>query len=122
VGAARFAARDGSPLRARRVVVLSATWGIGAGLGVALGAVLTSVSGAGAPGLSGLDVTSELVVVPWLVGAAVMLLHLFATLGVGFVRAHRAVHTPAQQEQGDERGPKDGVEGQIGTEVPPSEE
>ena len=72
----RPAARDGSPLRWGRTLLLSAAWGVGAGGGVALGAVLTAVSGAGAPGLSGLDAGTDLTVAPWVVGGAVFVLHL----------------------------------------------
>jgi hypothetical protein len=119
---ARLAARDGSPLRAGRVFVLSASWGIGAGLGVALGAVLTSVSGAGAPGLSGLDATSELVVVPWIVGGAVLMGHLAVTLATALVRGSRTRQAPPQREERDERRPEDGIDGHVGAEVPPSQQ
>jgi hypothetical protein len=122
VGSVRLAARDGSPLRAGRAILLSVAWGIGAGLGVALGAVLTSVSGAGAPGLSGLDVTSELIVVPWLAAIVVVLLHLFATVGVGLIRGRRSVKAPAQEHEGDQSGPEYRVDGHVGTEVPSSQE
>ncbi len=120
--AARLAARDGSPLRAGRVFILSASWGLGTGLGVALGAVLTAVSGAGAPGLSGVDVTSELLVIPWIAAGVVFLVHLGVTMTAGLVRGRRARQAPPEHEQGGEGGSKNRVDGHVEREVPSAQE
>lgn len=53
-----------------RAAAWSATWGIGAAAGVALGAYLTAVSGAGSPGVTAMDRT-ETVVLPLFAGLAV---------------------------------------------------
>lgn len=114
----RLAARDRSPLRWGRTLLLSVSWGIGAGAGVALGAVLTAVSGAGAPGLSGLDAGTDLTVAPWIVGGAVFVLHLTWTLLVALVRGHRSRHRGAHERKDHQEHPEDGVDGQVGAEVP----
>jgi hypothetical protein len=121
VGASRLAARDGSPLRMGRALVLSASWAFGAGAGVALGAILTSLSGAGAPGVSGLDVTSELVVIPWIAAGAVLVAHFCGTLLVAAVRGRRSREGPPGEEQRGEDRSQPGVDGQVGAEVPPAQ-
>lgn len=107
----RLAHRDGSPMPLSHALVLSASWGAGAAIGVALGAVLTAVSGAGAPGVSSVQPVFDLIVVPVLAGAVVFLVHFGVTLGIATVRARRA---PERDAQADERGEderEDGVEG-----------
>jgi hypothetical protein len=116
---ARLAARDGSDLRVGRAVLLSVAWGAGAAAGVALGAVLTAMGGAGAPGLSGLQAGSDLVVVPWIVGGVVAVGHLAGTLLLGVVRGRRVRECAAQDDERHERRGEDGVDGQVGAEVPP---
>lgn len=117
----RLAARDGSDLRVGRALVLSGAWGAGAAAGVAFGAVLTALGGAGAPGLSGLDAGSDLVVTPWVVGAAVVVGHLGWTLLLGLVRGRRPRESEAQDDERDERRGDHGVDGQVGAEVPPTQ-
>lgn len=116
---ARPKARDGSDLRVGRALVLSAAWGAGAGVGVALGAVLTAMGGAGAPGLSGLEAGTDLVVVPWVVGAVVAAGHLGGTLLLGSVRGRRLRDGGAQHDQRHERRGDDDVDRKVGAEVPP---
>jgi hypothetical protein len=115
------ARRDLSFLPVWRQVLLSAGWGVGVGAGVALGAVLTAASESGDVGLAGIDVSSDLVMLPWLSGLAVFLVHLAFTLGLGVVRQRRASHVEAEPDQRGEDEPEDGVEGHVGTEVPPSQ-
>jgi hypothetical protein len=113
--------RDPSLLPVWRRVLMSAGWGVGVGAGVALGAVLTAVSASGVPGLAGLDVFSDLVALPWLSGLVVFLVHLGFTLGLAVVRGRRTPEIEAQPDQDGEREPEHGVEGHVGTEVPPSQ-
>lgn len=114
----RLGARDGSRLGWGRVLVLSASWGIGAGAGVALGAVLTSVSGAGAPGLSGLDPGTDLTVAPWIVGGAVFVIHLAWSLIFALVRGRRSRDRVPGQGKGDQQRAEEGVGGEVGAEIP----
>lgn len=86
----------GGPLR-RAVLVNAARsalgWGLGVGAGVALGAYLTAVGGAGAPGVSSLE-TSDIAVLPLAsAGVAfvfVIVAHLGASLVAGVLRARRS--------------------------------
>jgi hypothetical protein len=110
--------RDGSPLRPGRTALLAASWGVGAALGVALGAVLSAMSGAGAPGLTELDLSAELGWWPLIVGGGVFAAHLLLTLAVAFVRDHRSRGPDAQCDEDEEGRPGDDVEGQVGAEVP----
>lgn len=57
-------------------VLMAASWAVGGAIGVALGGWLTLTGGAGAPGATGLDPASDLVIVPGVTFAAVMLVHL----------------------------------------------
>lgn len=56
--------RDGVEFSFARAVLWAAAWGVGAAVGVALGGWLTLVGAAGAPGTAGLDIVSDLVIVP----------------------------------------------------------
>ena len=114
----RLAYRDGSDLPLVRAAVFSGAWGLGVGGGVALGAVLTATSGAGAPGLSAVDVTADLLRVPLIVGSAVFTGHLAFTLALAALRGRRAPEIQTQEDEPDEREGQDGVEGQVGAEVP----
>ena len=106
----RLAHGDGSPMPLARALLLSASWGVGAAIGVALGAVLTAVSGAGAPGASAVEPVSDLIVVPLLAGSVVFLVHLGVTLGVASIRARRARERDAQGHERGEGEPDDRVE------------
>jgi len=70
----------------------SATWAIGAAIGVALGAYLTVQGSAAAPGVSALD-TTELVVLPLLAGVAVFAVSFVVRLAAWGLRRLR---TPSQ--------------------------
>lgn len=63
----------------------SATWAVGAAIGVALGAYLTVQGSAAAPGVSALDMT-ELVVLPLVTGVAVFVVSFIARLIASGVR------------------------------------
>ena len=69
-----------------RAALFSASWGLGAAIGVALGGWLTLVGGAGAPGAAGLDPVSDLIVVPVAAFDAVVLVHLAGQLIVALLR------------------------------------
>jgi len=69
-----------------RAVIFSASWGLGAAIGVALGGWLTLVGGAGAPGAAGLDPVSDLVVVPLAAFGVVALVHLAGQLVAALLR------------------------------------
>lgn len=53
-------------------------WALGAAVGVAGGAYLTAVGGAGAPGATALDAWADLVVLPAVAFAIVFVVHLLA--------------------------------------------
>lgn len=65
------------------VLFWALTWGVGAAGGVALGGWLTVVGGSGAPGSEGLDVVTDLVVLP----VVALLLVTLGHLGVQIVSA-----------------------------------
>lgn len=67
-----------------RSVLWALSWAIGVGAGVAGGAYLSAVSGAGAPGVQSLD-NSDLVNVPLMAAAAVFVVALVLKLVVGAV-------------------------------------
>jgi hypothetical protein len=94
--------RDGSPLRPGRTALLAASWGAGAAVGVALGAVLSATSGAGAPGLTGIDLSAELGWWPLVVGGGVFAAHLLLTLAFAFVRGQRSSGPHSQGDQGED--------------------
>lgn len=114
----RLTYRDGSTLPLARTAAFSAAWGLGVGGGVALGAVLTAMSGAGAPGLTAVDVTADLLRVPAIVGGAVFAVHLAFTLAFAAFRGRRASEHEADEHESDEGEGQHGVEGQVGAEVP----
>ena len=77
----------------------SLTWGVGAGLGVALGGWLTAVGGSGAPGAGGMDIGTDLVGLPFAVLGVVTLVHLVAQILASAVRGRsreRAEHKDAE--------------------------
>lgn len=68
----------------------AATWGVGTGIGVALGGWLTAVGGAGAPGVEALDLVEDVVLLPLLAGGAVFFVHLAGQLIVYAIRGARS--------------------------------
>lgn len=82
--------RSGAPLRLGDALLWSVAWGAGAAIGVALGAWLTAVGGAGAPGAQALEVTSDFVVLPALAFGAVVASHFAFQLALAALRG-RAV-------------------------------
>lgn len=78
-----------------RSALWASGWALGAALGVALGAYLTATSGAGAPGVVGLD-TRDLVMLPALAAGGVFIV---GFLGYLVVFSRR----PAPQVDGDGR-------------------
>jgi len=75
-------------------VFWAGTWAAGAAIGVALGAWLTVVSGAGAPGVQSLDIAEDLLMLPALTGVAVFLVYLAGSGVVALVRARTAPKNP----------------------------
>ncbi|HEX9093889.1 MAG TPA: hypothetical protein VF902_07895 [Coriobacteriia bacterium] len=114
--------RDDSLKPIGRSILLAAGWGLGVGAGVALGAVLTAVSGTGSPGLQGVDVSLDLVIVPLAAGSAVFLAYLASVLVLEVVRGRRAAQVDAQPDDGEQGEAEKGVDGQVGTEVETSQD
>ncbi len=81
-----LAARDGGAFRFGPALFWAASWGVGAGIGIALGGWLTLVGGAGAPGAGALDPVSDLLVLPGLVFAGVLVVHLVGQLVAAALR------------------------------------
>ena len=82
--------RGGADFSFPRALLMAASWGAGAAIGVALGGWLTLVGGSGAPGAAGLDPVSDLVALPGIVFAGVLVVHLCAQLVAAVLRG-RAV-------------------------------
>lgn len=78
--------RDRERFRIMEALFWSMTWGAGTAIGVALGGWLTVVGGSGAPGAGGLDVWTDLVVLPALTFAVVFTVHLCGQLVAATVR------------------------------------
>jgi len=78
--------RDRERFRLAEALFWSATWGVGAAIGVALGGWLTVVGGSGAPGSGGLDVSTDLVVLPVATFVVVCAIHLCGQLLAATVR------------------------------------
>ncbi|MDZ4655477.1 MAG: hypothetical protein U1F44_06345 [Coriobacteriia bacterium] len=103
-------ARGGEPFRALRSLLWAATWGAGAAIGVALGGWLTLVGGAGAPGIESLDPWADLVLLPLVVFAGVLVVHLGGQLIVASIRGGRA----DQGGKGDDENPRSSGDGIAG--------
>lgn len=83
-------ARGGSTFRLGRSLLWSASWGLGAAIGVALGGWLTLVGGAGAPGIESLDPWTDLAVLPFVAFVAVAAVHLVAQVLFAILRGRRS--------------------------------
>jgi len=85
-----------------RAAAWSATWGVGAAAGVALGSYLTAVSGAGSPGVTAMDRT-ETVVLPLFAGLAVFVVSFLGrivyALARGFVSSGPGDYASDQHNQ-----------------------
>jgi hypothetical protein len=103
--------RDRGRFRVTEAIFWSATWGVGAAIGVALGGWLTVVGGSGAPGAGGLDAWTDLVVLPALTFAVVFAVHLCGQLFAATVRG--GARDRGHQEQREKRGTNDEVVGEI---------
>lgn len=72
-----------------RALLRALPWALGAALGVAAGAYLTAVSGAGAPGAEGIEPGTDLVALPALAFAAMLVAHLALQAVATAVRRRR---------------------------------
>lgn len=98
------------------------TWALGVALGVALGGYLTLTSGAGAPGAKAVDAAADLLVLPAAAASGVFVAYLVGATVVGFVRRRFPRQPQAHKDQKGQRGGDDGVERQIGREVPAADD
>ena len=85
----------------------SASWGLGAAVGVALGGWLTLVGGSGAPGAGGLEPLVDLVLLPLGAFAVVLVLHLVGQIIAASVRGR--AETGRKQEDDEQRSEEDDV-------------
>ncbi len=81
-----------------RLVLRAIPWGLGAGVGVALGGWLTAVGGVGAPGVQSLEPGVDLFVLPIVGGLLVVIGHIAVDALAQFVRARRVQQVPEQQQ------------------------
>jgi hypothetical protein len=87
---ARLVQKGGRPLTAGRALAMSFAWGLGAAIGVALGAWLTLVGESGAPGVQGLDTGTDLFAIPLAAFAVVFVAHLALQVSIAWARGRRA--------------------------------
>ncbi|MBE0475986.1 MAG: hypothetical protein IBX62_02680 [Coriobacteriia bacterium] len=80
---------EGRHRGALRALARAVPWAVGAALGVAAGAYLTAVGGAGAPGASALDAWVDLVALPALAFAAMLAAHLLLQGAAALIRRLR---------------------------------
>lgn len=101
--------------RLGRAALLSACWGIGVALGLALGSYLTVVSGAGAPGVSSLS-AGDVLTLPLASGLVVTLVFFggHILLGLRTRPSARSEHEPQKDSGGAEN---DEIAGDVGREV-----
>ena len=96
--------RQRERFRLAEALFWSASWGLGAAIGVALGGWLTLVGGSGAPGAEGLDPMVDLGLLPFGAFVAVSLVHLIGQLVAAGLRGR----AEARGEQEDhEQGAED---------------
>lgn len=98
--------RNGERLRLTEALFWSLTWGVGAGIGVALGGWLTVVGGSGAPGTGGLDIGVDVIALPLATVAVVALVHLLGQLVASALRGRsreRAERKDSEQGTKDDR-------------------
>ncbi|MGB4441937.1 MAG: hypothetical protein WBJ62_06910 [Coriobacteriia bacterium] len=88
----------------------SASWGLGAALGVALGGWLTLVGGSGAPGAEGLDPLVDIGLLPLGAFVAVVFVHLIGQLIAGGLRGRAEA---SGEHKGDEQGAEDDSVGEL---------
>lgn len=93
--------RDGKPVRWAAAAGWASTWALGAALGVALGGYLTLTSGAGAPGQSALDPTTDLVTLPIIAFGIVFTTHLGGQLLFSALRGGRVSRPESERDQRD---------------------
>lgn len=74
----------------RRAVFWAVTWGVGVAAGVAGGAWLSAISGAGAPGVSALDPGKDLLALPAIAGVLTLAVHLAGQVARAWRRGKRA--------------------------------
>lgn len=103
--------RDGSPWRLLPALAWACTWGSGAGAGVALGGYLTLAGGEGTPGISALDPTTDLVVLPVVAFGTVVALYVVGSALAALVRGARPAREGGQGEADGEQAEDDGVTG-----------
>lgn len=96
----------------REALFWSATWGVGAAVGVALGGWLTLVGGSGAPGAEGLDPVVDLGLLPLGAFGAVFLVHLLGQFVAAALRGR--AESRGKDEADHERAEDDGIAGQVG--------
>ncbi|MDP2232669.1 MAG: hypothetical protein Q8K89_03465 [Actinomycetota bacterium] len=108
------------PFRLRPAVFWAATWGVGAGLGVALGGWLAVVGGAGAPGAGALDIREDVLLVPALAGGVVLVVHLVGQMLVASVRRVRSADPGGDGDEHREEREDDEIDREVGGEVEPA--
>lgn len=87
-------ARDGSAFSWGRTLLWSSSWALGTAAGVALGAWLTVVGEAGAPGAAAIDPGIDFLALPLGAAGAVFIVHLAVQLVVASWRGTR--NTPRE--------------------------
>lgn len=101
--------RHGESFRLAGPLLLSAAWGLGAAIGVALGGWLTVAGGTGAPGAEGLDLSVDVGYLPLGTFVAVTLVHLIGQVIAAFLRGRSVAR--GEQQHDDERAEDDEVAG-----------
>ena len=83
-------AKGGAPFRWGRAVMWAVSWGVGSALGIGVGAWLTVVGEAGAPGIESIDPGTELLALPVAAFAVVFSVHVLAQVIAAAIRGARA--------------------------------
>lgn len=91
--------RSGERFGLAKALLWSMTWGAGVSIGVALGGWLTLVGGAGAPGTSGLDPVSDLLVLPGIVFVVVVVLQLIVRVLAAALRGRAQRGSEGQADE-----------------------
>ncbi|MDA3935623.1 MAG: hypothetical protein PF636_01975 [Actinomycetota bacterium] len=84
-----------------RAIFWSATWALGAALGVALGGWLTAVGGVGAPGVEAMDLGTDVLLLPSLSGLTVLVVHFGGQIIFASFRSRTPVDSPCDGGESD---------------------